>query len=179
MQRDTENGFCSPGDSSEITLIAGSWVSSAQNGTSSSHIANHLRDENLGELLREIRKCLASLEKEKELISLTQNLNEMEAEKAAGFSLNNSSILSKSPEETLIRRQIIQESKLTVPVVKAYSNLNYGQYRNFICACEHVFRTRPVTYQRDVDKQLYGMGALEGLPPTFGIVIKRSLEGWI
>lgn len=118
--------------------------------------------------MREIRKRLASLEKEKELISLTRKLNEMEAEKAAGFPMNHSSILSESPEEALIRRQIIQESKLTVPVVKAYSGLNYGQYQSFIRACEHVFRTRPVTYRKNVDKVLYGTGALEGNPSTTG-----------
>ncbi len=102
IQRDTENGFFSPGDSSDITPNAASWVSSARSETSSSRIANQLRDENQGELLQQMKKQLASLEKEKKLISLTQNLNEMEAEKAAGFSLNNSSILSKSPEEVFI-----------------------------------------------------------------------------
>ncbi len=71
MQRDTENGSSSPDDSSDVTPNAGSWISSARSGTSSSRIANQLRDENPGESLREIRKRLASLEKKKELISLT------------------------------------------------------------------------------------------------------------
>ena len=90
----------------------------------------------------------------------------MEAEKVVGFPLSHPSILSESPEEALIRRQIIQESKLTVPIVKAYSGSNYAAYQSFIRACEHVFRTRPVTYRKDVDKVLYGIGALEGTPST-------------
>ncbi len=92
MQRDTENGFSSPGDSSDITLNAGCWVSSARSETFFSRIANQLRDENLRESLREIKKRLASLEKEKELISLTRKLNEMETKKAVGFPLNHSFI---------------------------------------------------------------------------------------
>lgn len=99
-------------------------------------------------------------------MSLTRRLNEMEAEKAAGFPLSHSSILSESPEEALIRRQIIHKSKLTVPIVKAHSGLNYASYQSFIRACEHVFRTRPVTYRKDVDKVLYGVGGLEGTPST-------------
>ncbi len=116
--------------------------------------------------MREIRKRLAGLEKEKELISITRKLNEIEAEKAARFPLNHSPILSESLEEALIRRQIIQESKLTVPVVRAYSALNYGQYQSFIRACEHTFCTRPVTYRKDDDKVLYDIRALEGTQST-------------
>ena len=56
--------------------------------------------------------------------------------------------------------------KLTVSVVRAYSSLNYGQYQSFICACENVFRTQPVTYRNNVDKLLYGIGTLEGTPST-------------
>ncbi len=113
---------------------------------------------------REIRKRLARLKKEKELISLTRKWNKIEGEKAAGFPLNHSSILSESQEEAFIWRQIIQGSKLTVPVFRAYSGLNYWQYQSFICACKHLLRTRPVIYQKDVDKVLYGIGALEGTP---------------
>ena len=79
MQRDTRNGSSFSGNSSDITPNAGSWVSSARSGTSSSCIANQLRDENPRKSLREIRKRLASLKKEKELISFTRKLNEMEA----------------------------------------------------------------------------------------------------
>lgn len=50
-------------------------------------------------------------------MALTRKLTEMEAEKAAGFPHSHSSILSQSPEEALIRRQIIQEPKLAVPFV--------------------------------------------------------------
>ena len=54
----------------------------------------------------------------------------------------------------------------TILVVRAYSSLNYCQYQSFIRACEHVFRTRPITYRKDFDKVLYGIGALEGTPST-------------
>ena len=164
MQKDTENGSSCPGDSSNVTPNAGSWVSSAYGRTFSSRIANQLRDENPEKSLREVRKRLACLEKKKELISLIQKLNKIEAEKVAGFPLNHSSILSDSPEEAIIQRQIIQESKLTVPVVGTYSGLKYGQYQSFIRVCEHLFCTRPVTYRKDVNKVLYGIGALEGTP---------------
>ncbi len=164
--RNAGHGSSSPGDSSDGTLRSERPLSSSQSGTSFSRTADRLRNENPGESLREIRKRLASLDKEKELVSLTRKLNEMEAEKAAGFPLSHTSLLSESPEEALIRRQIIQESKLTVPLVKAYSGSNYSAYQSFIRSCEHVFRTRPVTYRKDVDKVLYGIGALEGNPST-------------
>lgn len=176
--RNAGHGSSSPGDSSDDTTIAErslpsarsrnsfSHITGRRSGTSFSEIANRLRNENPGESLREIRKRLASLEKEKELVSLTRKLNEMEAEKAAGFPDSQGSVSSESPEEALIRRQIIQESKLTVPLVRAYSGANYAAYQSFIRACEHVFRTRPVTYRKDEDKVLYGIGALEGTPST-------------
>lgn len=90
----------------------------------------------------------------------------MEAEKAAGFPDSQGPVLTESPEEALIRRQIIQESNLTVPLVRAYSCANYAAYQSFIRACEHVFRTRPVIYRKDVYKVLYRIGALEGTPST-------------
>lgn len=168
VRQDTGHGSSSPGDSSDGISRFERPLSSLRSGTSFSRTTNRLTNENPGESLREIRKRLASLEKEKELVSLTRRLNKMEAEKAAGFPLSHShsSTLSESPEEALIRRQIIQESKLTVPMVKAYSGSNYAAYQSFIRSCEHVFRTRPVTYRKDVDKVLYGIGALEGNPST-------------
>lgn len=118
VMRNSGHGSSSPGDSSDGTTTAERPLSSARSGTPSSHItawrneisfsriANRLRNENPGESLREIRKRLASLEKEKELVSLTRKLNEMEAEKAAGFLLSpgHTLTLSESPEEALIRR---------------------------------------------------------------------------
>lgn len=129
--------------------------------------------------MREIRRRLTS-QKEKELVFLTRNLKEMEAEKAAGFPLSHglTATLLESLEEALIRRQIIQESKITVPLVKAYSGSNYAAYQSFIRACEHVFRTRPVTYRKDKDKVLYGIGALEKPFLLPGIIMKKSMEGW-
>ena len=81
IQRDTENGFSSPGDGSDVRPNTGSWLSSARSGTSSSRIVDQLRDDNPGESLQEIRKHLASLEKEKELISLTRKLNKRKRKK--------------------------------------------------------------------------------------------------
>ena len=48
-----------------------------------------------------------------------------------------------------------------MPLVRAYSGTNYAAYQGFICACEHVFCIRLVTYQKDVDKVLYGIRVLE------------------
>lgn len=168
----------SSGDSSDDTTIAERSLSSARSRNSFSHttgrcsgtsfleIANWLKNENQGESLREIRKHLASLEKEKELVLLTRKLNKMEAEKAAGFPDSQGSVSLESPEEALIQRQIIQELKLTIPLVRAYSGANYAAYQSFIRACEHVFCTRPVTYRKNEDKVLYGIGALEETTST-------------
>lgn len=82
--------------------------------------------------MREIRKCLTSLKKKKELVSLTQKFNEMEAKKAAGFPDSQGSVSLESPEEALIEKQITQKSKLTVPLVRAYSGTNYAAYQSFI-----------------------------------------------
>ena len=62
-----------------------SYIIGRRNRTLLSEIADRLRNENQEESLREIRKRLARLKKEKELVLLNQKLNEMEAEKAAGF----------------------------------------------------------------------------------------------
>lgn len=139
-----EHGSSSPGDSSDKITIAERLLPSARSrnffshitgrrsGTSFSEIANRLRNENPGESLREIKKRFASLEKEKKLVLLTQKLNEMEAKKAASFPDSQGLVSLKSPEEALIRRQIIQESKLTVSLVRAYSGANYAAYQSFI-----------------------------------------------
>lgn len=52
------------------------------------------QNENPGKSLREIRKRLASLEKEKELVLLTRKSHKIEAEKAAGFPLSHPSNLA-------------------------------------------------------------------------------------
>lgn len=67
---------------------------------------------------------------------------------------------------TKIYGWIIQESKVTMHLVKAYPDSNYATYQSFIRVCEHVFRTRPVTYWKDVDKVFNGIGALEKTPST-------------
>ncbi len=81
MQRDTENDSSSPGDSSDVTPNAGSWLSSSWRETSPQRTVNQLRNGYPGQSSGEIKKRLASLEKEKKLISLTQKLNEIEPEK--------------------------------------------------------------------------------------------------
>lgn len=125
-----------------------------------------IRNENPDETLQDVRRRLASLEQKKELVLLSRKLVELEAEEAAGFPTNANVINEKISEESYIRQEIIQESKLTVPFVKPYSGLNYAQYQTFVRACEHVFRTRPTTYRKEFDKVLYGIGALEGTPST-------------
>ncbi|MCJ1345868.1 hypothetical protein MMC31_004077, partial [Peltigera leucophlebia] len=78
---DNGNGSSSPDDSSDATPPMERQSPSTRSGFSFSSIANRLRDENPGESLGEIRKRLASLEKEKELVLLTRKLTEMEADK--------------------------------------------------------------------------------------------------
>ena len=103
----SRHGSSSPGDSSDDTPNTERSGSSARSRTSFSRIADQLRNENPGESLREIRKRLASLEKEKKLVLLTRKLNEIKAEKAAGFPDTQSSVFSESSEKALIRTQII------------------------------------------------------------------------
>lgn len=137
-----------------------------------------IRDDNPNETVQDARRRVASLEKEKELVLLNRKLAELEAEKAAGFPTNASLVNEKTLEELHIRQIIIQESKLTVPFVKPYSGLNYAQYQTFVRACEHVFRTRPTTYRKEVDKVLYGIGALEGTPSTTWYRYEEKF-GWL
>ena len=185
--RNSGHGSSFPGDSIDndterprSSVRSGTFfsrITSRRSGHSSSQLAERLRNENPGESLREIRKQLAGLEKEKELVSLTRKLKEIEAEKAAGFSdsQGQSSVFLESAEEAFVGRQIVRESKLTVPLVRAYSDVNNAAYQDFIRACEHVFRTRPVTYQKDMDKMLYGIEALEGIASTTWFCYKEKL----
>lgn len=121
--------------------------------------------ENLGKALQHVRRQVASLEKEKELVLLSRKLSELEAEEVAGFPTNPSDT-GGEPFEDLRTRKICQESRLAVPVTKPYSGLNYAQYQGFVIACEHLFDTRPTTYGKDVQKVLYGIGLLDGTPST-------------
>ena len=123
-------------------------------------------DDNPNKIIQDVRRRVASLGKEKELALLNRKLAELQAEKAARFPTNSSLVNEKTLGESHIRQIIIQESKLTVPFVKPYSGLNYAQYQTFVREFEYVFRTRPTTYRKEVDKVLYGIGALEGTPFT-------------
>lgn len=93
-----------------------------------------------------MRRKLASLEKERELVILTKKVSEIKTEKVAEFPA-----MRKNPEietfnETVIQKQILQESKLAVPFAKAYSGQTYAHYQSYICAYEHVFDTKPTIY---------------------------------
>ena len=87
IQRDIESSSSSPGDRSDVTSNAGSYISSVRSGISFTSMVNQLKDDNLRESFTDIRKRLASLEKEKELISLIQNLNKIEAKKNSRISI--------------------------------------------------------------------------------------------
>lgn len=78
-------------------------------------------------------------------------------------------------EESHIYQEIIQESRLTVPITKTYSGLNYTEYLTFVRACEHVFCTRPTTYRKDTDKVLSEIGALEEAPSITWYHYKEKL----
>lgn len=60
-------------------------LSFLQNRTSFLQTTNHLRNKNLRESLKEIRKYCATLDRKNKLILLTQKLNKIETEKAGGF----------------------------------------------------------------------------------------------
>ncbi len=123
-------------------------------------------DDNPNKIIQDVRRQVASLKKEKELALLNRKLAELQAEKAARFLTNSSLVNEKTLGESHIRQIIIQESKLTVPFVKPYSDLNYAQYQTFMRAFENVFRTRSTTHRKEVDKVLYGIGVLERTPST-------------
>ncbi len=136
-------------------------------------------DDNPNETVQDVRRRVASLEKEKELALLNRKLAELESEEAARFSTNASLVNEKTLRESQIRQIIIQKSKLTVPFVKPYFGLHYREYQTFVRECEHVFRTRPTSHRKEVDKVLYGIGAEKELLLPLGIATKKSLTGWI
>ena len=114
--RNSGHGSFSPGDSSDNdtdrprssvrSRTFSSRISGRRSGHSSSQVVEWLRNKNRGESLRDIRKQLAGLKKEKELVSLTRKLKEIEAEKLAGFpdSRGQSSVFLESVEEAFIGR---------------------------------------------------------------------------
>ena len=67
---------------------------------------------------------LEVLEEKKEQVSLTRRLLEIEAEERAEFP-SLSSLEREGSEEVVIKRQLMQESELTVPFVKSYLGQNY------------------------------------------------------
>ena len=186
--RNTGHRSSSLRDSSDSITTAERLLSSKRSRNSSSHItgqrsgnffseiADRLKNKNPGESLREIRKRLASFKKEKELVLLTQKLNKMEAERAAGFPDSQGSVFLEILEEALIQRQIIQESKLTVLLVRAYLGANYTAYQSFIQAYKNVFCMHPINYRKDEDKVLYGIRALEKTFSTSWYCYKEKLR---
>lgn len=123
-----------------------SYITGRNSGTFFSEIVDRLKNKNSGESLIEIKKCLASFKKEKKLILLTQKLNEIEAEKVVGFLDSHGLVFLENTKEAFIQRQIIQESKLIMPLVRVYSGANYAVYQSFIQACKHIFCTRSIPY---------------------------------
>ena len=137
-----------------------------------------IRDDNLNKTIQDERRRVSSLEKEKELALLNWKLAELKVEKTAGFPTNTSLVNGKTLEESNIRHIIIQVSKLTIPFIKPYSDLNYAQYQTFVRECEYVFRTRHTTYRKEVEKVLYGIGELEGTLSTTWYRYKEKF-GWL
>lgn len=123
-----------------------------------------VKNEKPSEALQEMRRRVVSLENKKELVLLGRKLSQLEAEEAAGFPPEAYPASEKTSAESRIYQQMILESRLTVPGIKTYSGQNYTEYLSFVRACEHVFCTKPTTYRKEVDKVLYGIGALEGIP---------------
>lgn len=109
-----------------------------------------------------MRNKLSGLKEKRDLAILTTRLSDVEAKKAAGFPIKISKV--KTSSEAVIRRQILQESKLVLPFVKAYLGQTYAHYQNYVSAYEHVFNTRPTTYRKDADCVLYSIRALKGTP---------------
>ncbi len=65
-----------------------------------------------------------------------------------------------------------------MPFVKLDSSLNYAQYQTFVRLSEHVFRTKPITYRKEVDKVLYLISAPEGTTFTTWYRYKEKF-GWL
>ena len=134
--RNAGHGSSSLGDSSDGTTTVECPLSSARSRNSSSHItdqrngtlfseiADRLRNKNLGESLREIRKCLTSLKKEKELVLLTRKLNEIEAEKVVGFPDSQGSVFLKNPRGS------------------AYPKTNCSRIKTYFVTCKSLFRCK-------------------------------------
>ncbi len=109
---------------------------------------------------------------------LSRKLAQLKAEKAVGLPINSSLVNEKTLEELHICQIIMQKSKSTVPFVKPYSGLYYGQYQSFVRECEHLLQTKPITYRKNVDKVLYHIDALEGTLFTTWYRYKEKL-GWM
>ncbi len=137
-----------------------------------------IRDDNLIKTIQDVGKQVASLEKEKKLALLNRKLAELEAEMAARFPTNVGFVNEKTLEESHICQIINQKLKLTMPFVKPYSSLNYAQYQTFVRLSEHVFRSKPTTYRKEVDKVLYLISALEGTLFTAWYRYKEKF-GWL
>ena len=137
-----------------------------------------IKDDNLIKTIQDVGRQIASLEKEKKLALLNQKLAELEAEMAAEFPTNAGFVNEKTLEELHIYQIINQKLKLTMPFVKPYSSLNYAQYQTFVRLSEHVFRTKPTTYRKEVDKVIYWISALEETPFTAWYRYKERF-GWL
>ena len=137
---------------------------SGRSGSSFPRTEKALGSPNRTRVLQNLKISLASIQEEKEIMRLTRQLSAAEAEKAAGFP--DTIVSQESEDDIIVRRKILEESKLRVPEVKSYSGGSFLELQTFERSCEHVFDVRPTTYRKDVDRVLFGRGGLEGIPMT-------------
>ena len=120
-----------PRSGSSITLQRGSSRGqtlrpiSRQSASSIAQTIETIQRQNPGEAVRDVRRKLAGLEEERELVLLTRKLSEIETEKAAGFPAMRKSPEIETSNETVIQKQILQELTLAVPFAKAYFYICY------------------------------------------------------
>lgn len=125
------------------------------------YILKSIKNKNLNQNFIRYEKIVSKLRIKKKLILLSQKLVKREIEEAARFFTNANIINKKISKKLYICQKIIQESKLNIFFIKAYSSLNDAQYQTFIRVCKHVFQKKLTTYYKKFDKVLYKIIALE------------------
>ncbi len=83
------------------------------------HTEKSLGSPNRTRVLQNLKISLASIQEEKKIMRLTRQLSEAKAEKATRFP--NTIVSQESGDDIIVRRRILEESKLRVPEVKSYS----------------------------------------------------------
>ncbi len=69
--------------------------------------------------------------------------------------------MKENVDDVLIRRKIIEESKLPLLSIKLYMGHSYSQLQTYIRGCQYVFNTCPTTYRKDSNRVLYRIGSLK------------------